>query len=143
MRDAETGDVEAIVTMAMEFLSTTGYSHQLPPRPNALRAFAERLIAMEDATILLALDGETPIGMLALWAYEHPMSGERVASEIVWWVSPERRGVGVRLLKRAETWARARNATVLQMVAPTDRVGRFYAACGYDAIETMFQRRLT
>ena len=142
IRDAELLDVEAIVTMAEDFLAGTDYGRHLPTRPQALRAFAERLIAMEDATILLALDAERPVGMLAVWVYRHPMSDELVASELVWWVSPERRGIGPRLLKRAETWARERGAAVLQMIAPNDRVARFYAACGYELVELAYHRRL-
>jgi GNAT superfamily N-acetyltransferase len=142
IRDAGLGDLDAIVTMAEQFITDSVYRQHIPTRPTALKAFAERLIAMEDATILLALEGEQPIGMLALWAYQHPFVGETVAAELVWWVHPERRGVGVRLLKQAERWARAHGAFALQMVAPSDRVARFYQACGFTLVETMYQKEI-
>lgn len=142
IRDADETDVDAIVAMAEQFLADSAYGARIPTRPTALKAFAERLIALEDATILLALEEDRPIGMLALWAYPHPFVGETVAAELVWWVHPDRRGVGVRLLKRAETWARAHGAFALQMVAPTDRVARFYEACGFTLVETMYQKEI-
>lgn len=143
--EAREGDIPAIVAMAQAFLRATPYGAYLPEQPDALEAFAARLIASHDGVILLAMKEADPAGMIALWTYDHPMSGERVASELVWWVNPEARGsLGVRLVRRAEAWARAHGAVVLQMIAPTHapRVGQFYAACGFEEIETSYQRRL-
>lgn len=143
IREAECADVDAIVQMATDFLGATRYGTLLTHRPSAMRSFAERLIAMEDGGILIALDGADPIGLLAMWIYLHPMSGDRIASELVWWVDPNRRGVGVKLLKRFEEWARVRQADILQMVAPSERVGAFFQAMHYEAVEVMYQRRVS
>ena len=43
--------------------------------------------------------------MIGLLLFENPITGEPTVSELFWWVEPEARGSGVRLLKRAEQWA--------------------------------------
>lgn len=146
VRDAVLADLPAVIEMAQAFLRQTPYGQHLPEQPDALAAFAERLLLSPDGVILVApaADGGL-VGMIALWVYAHPMSGERVASELVWWVNPDARGsLGVRLVRRAEQWARAQGAAVLQMIAPqhAPRVGDVYRALGFDAIETSYQRRL-
>lgn len=145
IREATDADVPPIVAMAQAFLRETPYGQHMPTRPEALAAFAGRLIMSPDGVILVAPQPYGDLaGMIALWSYLHPMSGEVVASELVWWVNPAARGsLGVRLVRRAEAWARAKGAVVLQMIAPTHapRVGEFYRALGFDEIETSYQKR--
>lgn len=141
IRHATLADVPRIVEMAERFFALSEYRELMTGSPVHLAAFAERLLAQNDATILVA-DAQGVVGMLAIYVFEHPYSGERVASELVWWVEPEQRGAGVRLLRAAEQWAAAQGAKVLQMIAPNARVGEFYAKAGYVPVETTFQRRV-
>jgi GNAT superfamily N-acetyltransferase len=140
IRDATIEDLDAIVAMGEDFLKGSLFGHHIPTRPTALRAFAERLVTMEDATILLALEGDLPVGMLALVVWVNPMFDERVATEFAWWVHPDRRGIGVRLLKRGTQWGKDHGATALQMGAPNDKVARFYEACGFELVEMLYQK---
>lgn len=143
IRAATLEDVDSILTMAQAFISSTAYAAHVSKRPAALRGFVERLIANDAGEVLIARRGIDAVGMIALWLFDHPYSGESTASELVWWVNPEERGsLGIRLLKRAEQWARARGAAVLQMIAPNDRVAEFYTACGYGFVESSYARRI-
>jgi len=130
--------------MARTFIRDTAYAAHVAENPAQLRAFVDRLLASDDGDIFVAVRDDRPIGLIALWVFDHPYSGERVASELVWWVNPDARGsAGVRLLRRAEQWARAQGAAVLQMIAPNDRVAAFYVGCGYTFVESSYARRLT
>ena len=143
IRPATVEDVDSILGMAADFIGSTPYAAQLAERPALLRGFVDRLVANDAGQILIATRGPVAVGMIALWLFEHPYSGEATASELVWWVNPSERGsLGVRLLKRAEQWARDRGAAVLQMIAPNDRVAAFYTACGYGFVESSYARRL-
>lgn len=133
-------DLPTLVAMARRFLGSV-YAGKLPDNPAQLETFGRGLLTNPASTVWVAED-ETPIGLIAMLLYTHPMSGELTATEVVWWVNPERRGVGVRLFKRAEAWARAQGAVLLQMIAPTEAVARFYERCGFDRIETTYHRRL-
>jgi GNAT superfamily N-acetyltransferase len=92
--------------------------------------------------ILVSGSDATITGMIAMLAYDHPFSGERMAFEVVWWVEPEARGDGVRLLRAAEDWAMEQGIGKMQMVAPNERVGALYERLGYLPVETSYQRSL-
>lgn len=144
IRPATDVDIPRLVEMGTRFISETTYRDRITNSPDAMLALAERLLTGgDDATVLVADRAGAVVGMIGLVAFAHHISGERVVGEVCWWVDPEARGsAGVRLLKAAEQWARARGATAIQMIAPTDDVARIYLALGYVPVETTFQRNL-
>lgn len=144
IRLATTDDVPALVTLGVRFLHETPYHMHLAVSPTHLEEVARALLASTDAVIFVAERHGEVVGCLALHVFLHPMSGERTANELVWWVNPEARGVGVLLLRRGEEWAKAMQATRMQMVAPTaaPEVARFYTHAGFAPVETMFERRI-
>jgi GNAT superfamily N-acetyltransferase len=145
IRHADDGDVLALLAMAQSFVAQTSYHGLIALSLSHLETLTRNVLSSPQGRVWIALDGETPIGMLAMGLFEHPMSGERVASEVVWWVEPAHRGssCGRRLLRAAEQWAKDQNADLIQMVAPNARVGRFYEALRYVSVETTYQRRLS
>lgn len=139
---AKPTDVAALVEMGRHFIGEV-YPADLPYNPEKIAEMARGLIASPDGDVLLAVnDMEQIVGMMALTAYDHPMSGERVVTEVCWWVEPQHRGIGLRLFKAAEEWATAHGAQVFQMIAPSPAVARFYELRGFKAIETTYQRRV-
>lgn len=142
IREATAADVPAIVAMGLRFLASAPYGGKLTPDPVVMAAFTTRLIdAPEAAWFVVERDGAL-IGMLALFLYAHPFSGQRVANELCWWMEPAHRGarVALRLLAQGEAWARAHGAELLQMIAPTDHVAHFYERTGFERTEVHYQR---
>lgn len=144
IREAVATDRAAIVAMALRFQATTTYARHLCASAETLAALVGDLLASPDSRIWLAVADDATVGMIAAGLYRQPMSLELIGSEICWWMNPEaRRGrTALRLLRTAEAWARERGATTFQMMAPTPEVGAFYAALGFEAIETHYQRRM-
>ena len=142
VRPATPDDVPALVTLGAQFHASTPYGALVPWNAAHVAAVTTALVAGERSTVLVAGRDGAPVGMLALALYPHPVSGEVVASELVWFVAPAHRGVGVRLLRAGEAWAQAQGATVMQMVAPSEDVGQMYARLGYTPVETAWQRRM-
>lgn len=145
IRRATREDVPAIVAMAARFRGETAYAGLVDENLEALEALARFLI--EFGVVFVAEKfGRVLVGMLAATVITHPISGERIASEVAWWVEPEYRGgtAGVRLLEAVEQWAVAQGARRFQMIAPTAnaRVGELYRRRGYTEIETIWQREL-
>jgi hypothetical protein len=73
--------------------------------------------------------------MLGLAITPHLTAHESVASEMCWWVDPTARGtigltvgIGLRLLRAAENWAKQHGATVLEVGAfsGADKQGELY-----------------
>jgi GNAT superfamily N-acetyltransferase len=142
IRQAAAEDLERILEMALRFVSETKYRGLIEISPEALTKTVCALAANPDGAIFVSEAEEHITGMIALLVFDHPYSGVRTASEMVWWVEPESRGVGLRLLDAAEEWARGGGAEIMQMVAPTEAIGRLYERLGYKPVETSYQRRL-
>lgn len=144
IRRAAPDDMARIVEMAERFISTSEYKDFVRARPEALTETIARLAMNDDGLLLVAGSDGAIAGMLAMFVYAHPFSGDRIAYELAWWVEPEARssGVGLELLKAAEEWAKDRAATAVQMIAPNERVGDLYRRLGYRPMETAFQRSL-
>lgn len=85
------------------------------------------------------------VGMIAIFAAEHHLSGVPIGHEIAFWVEPAHRGgtIGPRLLEAAEAWACKKGLAVLQLMSPVGSgLGDHYHRLGYEAVETVFLKRL-
>ena len=142
IRRATEEDTGRLVEMGRRFVAETAYRDLIAVQPEKLAGVITTMLANPEAVVLVSGLDATLTGMIALLVYDHPYSGERMAFEAVWWVEPEARGDGVRLLRAAEQWARERGAIAMQMVAPNERVGNLYARLGYAPVETSYQRSL-
>jgi GNAT superfamily N-acetyltransferase len=142
IRKALGTDAEQLNRMGQRFVADTPYGDLLTISPVRLAETIGHLLGNPDGVVLVSEKGRVLTGMIGLLAYNHPFSGERTAFEVVWWVQPEARGDGVRLLKAAEEWAREQGIQKVQMVAPNERVGALYQRLGYVPVETSYQRSL-
>lgn len=145
IRAARTADIPALVAMGMRFATSDAYKDLLGGTPACIQRLVERVMADPGSAALVADSDGVLVGMMGLTSYVQPMSGELIATEIVWWVDLDRRGstAGLRLLKAAEAWARGMGATRLQMIAPTDHVAQFYERVGFTRVEIHYQRTLS
>ena len=143
VRIATHADVPTIVAMGQVFLGDTAYRQMYLENVDQMRALATRIIEIPTGDFLLETTAAgTTVGMLAVIIFDHFISGQRAAGEVVYWVEPTARGCGVRLLKAAERWAKAQGAAFIQMVSPTPRVDQLYLRLGYAPVERLFQRPL-
>ncbi|MDQ3170236.1 MAG: GNAT family N-acetyltransferase [Acidobacteriota bacterium] len=143
MRKATSDDVPRLVEMGHRFLSSTSYAGAIADNPDQMAATASMLIEHPHGCVLVAEnEAHALVGMLGAIVYAHHISGESVCGEVFWWVEPEHRGVGVRLLRAIETWATGKGALKMQMIAPTPDVCVLYERLGYAPVETAYQRTL-
>lgn len=142
VRLATLEDIPRLVAMGQQFRNDSVYRALIPENLPRFEWLFHRLIGGEDATVLVLERAGAIEGMLGAFIFEHPVSAERCASEMFWWVDPAARGRGIWLLKAIERWAAERGAVVMQMIAPTDEVARLYGRLSYVEVERTFQRRL-
>lgn len=142
IRPATVADTKRLIEMGQSFVNETSYSLLISVNPERLSGIIGGILENPDGVVLVSGSDATVTGMIAMVVYNHPFSGERTAFEIVWWVEPESRGDGIRLLRAAEEWAREQGAKHMQMVAPNERVAALYQRLGYGLVETSFQRSL-
>lgn len=94
---------------------------------------------------VLRENGEV-IGALGALVYPDMYDGEPVATEAFWWVKPERRGQGMRLLQEFEEWARECGCRRMLMVHLESlqpmALGRIYERRGYVKAETHYLKEV-
>jgi len=142
IRLATVEDIPAIAAMGAHFIETE--------YPGAIRFDADRLATLtrsliDGAGVVFVVEqAGALVGMMALTTYLHPMNGDTIATEIVWWMDPAARGgrAALQLFAAGEAWARAQGATTFQMIAPSEKVGAFYERLGFHKIEVHYQRSL-
>jgi RimJ/RimL family protein N-acetyltransferase len=143
IRPASDADLARVLELEEHFYRLTPYRDRLADNPAQRRAISEWLMTNDEATLLVIERNHLVVGMIGLFLFDHPLSAERLASELFWWVEPEARGIGVRLLRAAERWAADHGALRLQMIAPDPEVARLYERLGYQEVERSYERRLT
>lgn len=140
IRAALAADVPRLVEMGRRFRCESSYQKHLGENPQKMGELALQLLA---AGGLLVSEREAQlVGMIGFVLYPHFLSGETVAGEIFWWVEPEHRGEGPKLLRQAEKLAKQAGAERMQMIAPTDRVANLYRRFGYEFVEATYQKNL-
>lgn len=142
VREALPADIPRIVGLSTRFIYESNYCHHIVPDKDMIAGLAERLIKAPNGMILVADDGADIFGLIGVIATVHPLSGEDVVSELIWYVDPEKRGIGLRLLKAVEAWARENEIMKLIMIAPDARVEKFYERAGFSRLETQYIKRL-
>ena len=156
IRAATLADVPALVAMGRRFRAETAYRDLLAESVPQLTAMATRLVEGPASVVLVAEGGAGDrdadaaagalVGMIGLVVFPHHLSAERIAGEVMWWVDPAARGVGIALLTAAERWAAEAGAEAIHLIAPADAEARLeplYTRRGYQPFERAYQRRVT
>lgn len=145
IRRARSADVPTIVVLGIRFITESPFRGLIIPDPDNLRAIVDALLAHG----YVAVAERAPFGVVGIFGAQlqvHPMSGEVVATEVVWYVDPAHRrsSAGGRLLAAAERWAREAGAVRVQMIQPAgnDRLADHYRRRGYVEVETVWQKNL-
>lgn len=144
IRMARPEDAERVIEMGSRSIKIGPYRDDLVDNPDVTRRLYDLLIKNPQARIIVSETENLVTGLFAFVIFPHYYSGELTAGEIIWYVEPEYRagGVGLRLLKEAENYAREAGAVRMQLTAPTEQLGSMYKRCGYHQIEVSFQRTL-
>lgn len=157
LRTANDLDRDGVVTLALNFHSSTPYARLLEVDPERVGVLFD--VARENGAVFVGERDNVPgpagpelVGFFALAALQHSLSGERYAEELGWWVEPDYRSgtMGPQLLRRAEEWARSEGCAFVKVAAPFDerldtarsKVARFYQINGYQPIETAYFKRV-
>lgn len=142
IREAILADVPRLVEMGIRWVHEGPYADHITPRAEPMAKLATMLIEADHGMIWVSDHGGSLVGMLGVIATFHPYSGDPVMSEMFWYVEPEHRGQGVRLLKTAEAWARSHGVTASIMISPSAKVSTFYRRLGYELLEEQFIKKL-
>lgn len=136
MREATKDDLPAVLRMGRAFAEAL----KVPCTAEAMTNTAEGLMDSEFAELFIA-DG----GMAGIVLFPDILSGRVNATELFWWVDPNKRGsgLGIRMLKGIEEWARAKGAEQISMMSMSGLdIDDLYIRYGYEKRETTFVKDL-
>ena len=140
VRRATEADVVVAADMGERFIGSTPYQQQVAYDHPRAEQFVRWLVSYAQGIMLvLEVDG-APKGMLGAIITDHPFSSTKIALELFWWVEPESRGGGLRLLREFQRWGKSMGADRLNMVSPNERVAHVYERLGFGLVESMYGR---
>lgn len=144
IRPVNDADLWKVAELGKGFWATGALPGKLDPEH--FRQVWSSLIAQEIGQIFGMWNGEDLEGVLGVTVHPDPNDGELVANEQFWWVEPEARGNGVRLLQAFEAWAHERGCTRLMMVHLIDltpeKLEKLYTRMGYRKVEVHYMKEI-
>lgn len=144
IRDATVNDIPALLDMGMRFHAGSAYAKLIEPSRLAVQATLKSLIELPIGCVIVDERDGALVGAILGVLVPHFITGQQIATELSWWVDPEHRGAGLRLMERLEEWARDRGAKFITMVEPPEnpRVGQLYERHGYMLLEKSYMKAL-
>jgi len=140
IRLACAADVPRLVELGLRFRRESEYNAHLSENAEKMAELATQLAERE--CLVVSERGGRLVGMLGYVIFSHFLSGETVSGEVFWYVEPEFRGEGLKLLRAAEERSKQAGARWMQMIAPNERVAAVYERLSYKYVESAYQRAL-
>lgn len=104
------------------------------------------MLRNHQSVIFAVEDSGKFVGAFGANAYPDILTGDLVANEMFWYVLPEFRGAGLKLLRAYETWALKLGCKRIFMVhlasLDADRLEQYYQRRGYRLIEKLYAKDL-
>lgn len=142
VRAACVADLPRLLDLVREFGASRDFREPFTQDRAVLANLLTTCLQPSRGTVLVLQAGSAVVGLFVCCLIENPISRERIASELVWFVEPGARGGGKALLDAAETWAASRGAVRVSLIAPSERIGRVYARWGYLEGERAYSKSL-
>lgn len=142
IRRAVPEDKSSVLDMAEKFYSLTGYSARIPfSRPDCGLLFDS---ALEQGLVFVA-DFHGPVGVVLGLTMPSVVNQSYLAgSELIWWVEPEYRGAGRKLLQSIQNAARDMGVSMWSMISieatNPEIADKLYLSEGYEKAETTYVR---
>lgn len=129
LRLATVEDIPLIKKMADKFISNSPFSKLKDE--NTIETLIQNFVNGDKENVLVILYED--IGMLAAIRIPFMFGSIYQASEIAWWVEPDKRGnkAGKALMEAFEFWAKKVGCSLITMGCLTEEVGKIYAKNGY------------
>lgn len=142
-------DYVHIKSMCLNFSSASPYP-EVPVDPDKIERVITSLLEGDQTKgiIILAMEDDKPVGLIAASAIEMLFNTELIAQEVMYWVEPEyRRGRhALELLNAFEFWAKKVGCayTMMSLVETeqADKVAKLYERRGYKARERGYLRSI-
>jgi len=141
---ATAADLPRMETAAREFYASSRFLHGFDMA--RFVALWTDLLEKDMGVIFAVENGQGIHGAIGGVVYPEPYSGEAVATEFFFFISPEHRGPGMDLYRAFEKWARQKKCKQIRMVHLMDlmpgRLAVLYRRLGFKAAEMHYVKEL-
>lgn len=135
-------DIHDIVRMASDFCEATEENY--PFDPKYFSTSVAELIADDSGCVLVGKSVNRNVAFL-MGSIDQSLAIDKLqASEILWYCTPESRGIGAstRLPKEFEEWAIGKGAGLISMGAHRKSLGKIYRRRGYVPVSEQWLKEL-
>lgn len=142
IRIATQEDIPRIIELGSQSLQDGPYAGLIRDVPKQAALCAQEV--MDKGRILLGEEDGEIVGLLGFIVANHHFSGQRYATELMWYVQPNHRkgGIALKLLWECEKQAREMGAEDMVFTAPNEDVSSLYRRFGYDKMEVTYRKSL-
>ena len=136
-------DIPWIVDAASEF-AIEGYPGDRVDEDHVYDVVTAAMRRDEALVAVLEADGDKFAGCFMATSGDNLLTGKPQCAEVFFWVAPQFRGHGKRLLTYVENWARARGCETAALSRPesASRAGKIFEAWGYAPAERWYRKKL-
>jgi GNAT superfamily N-acetyltransferase len=133
-------DFDTVFDLAMKFSKASNYDKFVDPEK--VKGMINIFLTADQTDKLILLYGD--VGMLVAATTPFIFGGQKMATEIAWWVEPSERknGVGDQLLQAFEHWAKKIGCKMVTMTSLDDNVGKFYETRDYVLYERAYFKEI-
>lgn len=133
-------DYDLVEDMVMKFLLQTNYKDYISKEQ--IKPLLESFLTSDGSDKIILLNGTD--GMLAGIASKMLLVGPLVATEVAWWVEPDKRksNVGSDLLEAFEYWASKIGCSAVTMISLDKSLDKYYEKRGYSLYERAFTKEI-
>ncbi len=136
IRQASLNDIDDLMVQAELFHAESSYKN-IAINKDKLRGFYKAQIILETSLILVAYQGEQLVGHFVAHIYDFYFSDERSAADLIFYVTPEKRGsrTAVCFVQRYLEWCTTNDVFDASLSISTDinpeKTSRFYSKLGF------------
>jgi len=141
LKIATADDFEDLNKMALNFLAASPYKDH--GNPEVISAFIKDIINGDPAQKIILM--RPTEGFVAGMVTPFIFGSDPLATEIAWWVEPDKRssGIGAELHKALEYWAKnVANCKFMSMASLDKTVEKYYKKNGYKLYERAYMKVL-
>jgi GNAT superfamily N-acetyltransferase len=144
IRQATKNDLPALAQMGLKFVEEGSLPFKIIPKIWVKNW--SKFMDMGIGHVLLSTQAGQPTGTIGAFFVPDPNNDEPIMAEAFWYVLPEHRGAGVKLLISLEGLAKRLGAKRLSMVhlhsINSDKLGKLYEARGYKPTESHYIKEI-
>jgi GNAT superfamily N-acetyltransferase len=143
IRNGTQRDKDAVLRMAKKFYSECGYEAHIEYDYDSCSALYEMCLDMGLCSVA-EVDGELVGFVIGLKSPFLMNQNYSIGAEVAWWVEPEHRGLGLKLLRHIEQSAKDQGLKMWSMMClesmEPEKVSEIYLKSGYKPTERSFTR---